>query len=50
MFQFVYVKSWKLPDSDIKDFLTSVYYVLESKRVQIDKSDDKLVDLNIKLW
>ena len=41
VFQFVDVQSWKFSDKDIEDFLTSVFYVLESKRMQMDadKSD-----------
>ena len=41
VFQFIDVESWKCSDDDIKGFLTSVFYVLESKRLQMiaDKSD-----------
>lgn len=41
VFQFTDVSSWKSSDDDITSFLTSVFYVLESKRLQMiaDKSD-----------
>nr|CAB3267231.1 trafficking protein particle complex subunit 9 [Phallusia mammillata] len=41
VYQYSDVEAWKTCDRDIKDFLTSVFYVLESKRVHIasDKSD-----------
>ncbi|XP_076809492.1 trafficking protein particle complex subunit 9-like [Clavelina lepadiformis] len=41
VFQFPDVQSWKTSDRDMKDFLTSIFYILESKRLQLaaDKSD-----------
>nr|XP_002125742.1 trafficking protein particle complex subunit 9 [Ciona intestinalis] len=41
MLQYPDVKTWKTCDIDIEEFLTSVFYVLESKRLHIvgDKSD-----------